>query len=154
MSTHTEEEFQSTSRWMSFKGALFSAAGGASLFGVLNTVASKALGVATGAITGEDATSLLEPTALATVGGLVGVGATSIFMAQDQYTQLKSLQDTHLAEENAKCMHQNQGVDVPEKAQACAQEHPQNCRADGKKWTQVVAPAQQVAQHTNMLASR
>jgi hypothetical protein len=144
MVTEHEEEFRSQSRWLSFKGALFSAVGGASFFGVLSMVANKAITLAAGGAGAAEVAALTGVMPLLVVGGLMAVGAAAIFMAQDQYTQLKSLQDRHQAEENARCLQEGQGKGVvvtPEQEAHYAQ----NVRADGKKWVDVArAQPQQV----------
>lgn len=130
----SEEKFRKSNQWHSFTAAVYTAVGSASFFGALMTIAQATIAGAAGVGTGaEFAAALLAPLPVLAIGGLIALGTASLYMAQRENTKLKSIQDTHLAEENARCNGRAHGV-----APSQAQEYDQNCRADGKQWSQVV----------------
>lgn len=134
-----EEKFRKDNQWYSFTQAVYGALGWASFIGLLGTIASSAVTLAVGKAAAPEATKFAlalftETTPLLAIGGLMAFGIVCTYMSQREATMLKSIQDTHLAEANAKCVTQGQAV-----AMVQAPEHEQNCRADGKRWADVVA---------------
>lgn len=128
----TEQRFRKDSQWYSFTGSLYQAVGGAAFFGLLATVANAVVKVAAGA-TAEAA--IFAPLPLAVMGGMMAIGTLAIYMSQSAYTELRCLNDEHLAYQNAKQL-------MNQQSPAHEQEvlHEQNVRADGKKWSHVVRP--------------
>lgn len=131
----SEEKFRRENQWHSFTSAVYSAVGGASFFGALMTIAQAVVAGAAGVGQGaEFAMALVNPAPILAIGGLMALGTVSLYMAQRENTTLKTIQDKHMAEENARCMSHGHG-----KAPAMEIEYEQNCRADGKKWGDVLA---------------
>ena len=143
MAAHTavdpqEEKFRQESRWLSFKSQAWGALGMATFFGALMTIAMGIVSVAMGTpailengmIT--PSAPLLSVSGIAALGGLLGFGAAATYMSQRDATELRIVQDEHMAQQQAKCMKQD-------KSPVIAIEHEQNCRADGKKWGDIVA---------------
>lgn len=132
-----EAEFQSKNQWYSFTQAVYGALGWASFIGLLGTIANSVVNLAVGEAAQPGAVEFAkalftQTTPLVAIGGLMAFGVACTYMAQREATKLKSLQDTHLAEESAKCMSVGKSVCVDI-------EHEQNQRADGKKWAAVIA---------------
>jgi hypothetical protein len=134
-----EEKYRKESRWLAFKSQTWGALGMASFFAALGTLANGLMGFAakTAGVKGlgmiEGAAGMItSPATLAVMGGLVAVGVACNYMSQHESTELRIIQDEHMAQQQAKCMKQ-------EKAPAVEVEHEQNCRADGKSWSDVVA---------------
>ncbi len=73
---------------------------------------------------------------MAVIGGLAAAGLAFTYMAQREATELRVLQDEHLAQQNA---HQMGKGKAPELAVAQTIEYPENQRADGQKWEIVMA---------------
>lgn len=138
-----EEDFRKKRKMISFKAQVYTGLSTATFFGVLGllvTTAVKALG--TGAAAVEAAALFANPLALGAVGVALAAGVAFTWLAQEQWTDMKVIEDDHLAKRSAECL---QGHSQ-EKSQTV--EHEQNCRADGKNWTQVVSQqSAQQAQH-------
>lgn len=131
-----EKEFRKQNLWHSFKAALYGAIGGAAFLGLLTKITSMLVDYAAGETVAALHPANLPVTGLIT-GGLMTAGVLSTFMAQKEYTELRVLQDDHLAAKNAKMM--NGRSQEPEHSHASHHAHyPQNQRRDGKEWTQVV----------------
>jgi len=134
-----EADFQAKNQWHSFKGAVYGGIGQASFFGVLMALGSAVVAAAAGIPSG---TALLGglvagPLPLIAVGAMMAAGAVFTYMGQREATIIKSLQDTHLAEETAMCTAPGHGKEK------CAQvEYEQNQRSDGKTWNQALAANQ------------
>lgn len=126
-----EEKFRKDNQWYSFTTAVYGAVGMASFFGLLGMLANTLVKASVSSAGMAEAMALLGPAPIAVIGGLMALGIAATYMSQNEATKLKSIQDTHLAEENARCASHDL---VP----SIAQEHEQNCRPDGKEWSKVV----------------
>lgn len=141
-----EQDFQRKNQWYSFTGHLYSAIGGAAFFGLLGLIATSAVALAVGPAAGgafEMASAIIQNSLpKLAIGGLMAIGTASIYMAQKEFTKLKCVQDLHMAQENARHIGVVPGM-APEAAKsvACDEhiEYPQNERADGKSWSDVVS---------------
>jgi len=138
---HSEDaKFRRESKWLAFKGSLYSALSTATFFGVLGKLVMTAVDAFSGNpdIAAKAISSIGSPLSLGVMAGALAIGAVFTYMAQNEWTELKCIQDEHLAQRNAEC---NALEKAKAKAleQTCAIEHPQNQRADNKQWTQVVS---------------
>lgn len=137
-----EAEFQSKNQWYSFTATLYNALGGAAFIGLLGMLAQTLVKASTSAAATTEALALVNPVPLAVIGSMMAVGTACLYMSQREATKLKTIQDTHLAEENARCAGQGK---APAHTIAHEPEHEQNCRSDGKKWVDAVAANQNLA---------
>ncbi len=131
-----EEKYRLQSRWFSFTSQTWGALGMATFFGALMTIAMGvvALAMGTPAMLGgllTPSAPLLSISGLAALGGLLGFGAIATYMSQREATELRIVQDEHMAQQQAKCMNKD-------KAPAVEVEYQQNRRKDGRKWGDVV----------------
>jgi len=134
-----EADFQAKNQWHSFKNAVYGGIGQASFFGVLMAVGGAVVSAAAGV---PQSVALLTglvsgPLPLLAVGAMMAVGAAFTYMSQREATIMKSLQDTHLAEETAMCNAAGHG-----KVKGVQVEYEQNQRSDGKTWNQAIAANQ------------
>lgn len=145
-----ENDFRKKRQWTSFKAQVYTALSTATFFSVLTTLvtsavkavafssstASTAVALSSGAASAAVATTemlMFGVAPVALMGAAIAVGVGFTYMAQHEWTDLKVMEDDHLAKRNAECMHVSQDVEKPH-----GMEHEQNCRADGKQWAQVV----------------
>jgi len=149
-----EKEFRNKNLWHSFMQAAYGALGGASFFGALMVIAQGVMGLAAtaggiatlgaNAAAAQTASAFLvtNPITLAAIGGLIAAGLAFTYMSQREGTELKVLQDEHLAQQTA--IQHSMG-----RAPSLNIEHEQNQRADGKQWQEVVhgAPSQNLTRH-------
>lgn len=151
-----EQEFRKKNQWHSFAASAWGALGAASFFAALGTLASGMISVAAGVPTtvagGMITPSMFVlggPLPYAVMGGLLALGAAATYMSQSEATELRVLQDEHMAKQQAQCMGVAQGKGLnQEQAQAVCgadKEFSQNQRADGKQWQQVVTAQAQEA---------
>lgn len=77
------------------------------------------------------------------MGGLLALGAAATYMSQRAATELRVLQDDHLARQNAKCLGKEPELSAAGLIHTC--EYPENQRSDGKTWEHTVAQAQSEA---------
>jgi len=143
-----EKKFRDKNLWHSFMQAAYGALGGASFFGALMVVsqgliglAAKHGGIATAlgpqAAANATASAFIVTNALplAAIGGLIAVGLAFTYMSQREGTELKVIQDEHLAQQtelqHAKCRALEQNI-----------VYAQNQRADGKQWQEVLSRSQ------------
>lgn len=140
-----EAKFRKDRQHVSFKAQMFTALSTATFFGVLGTMvtsAVKAFGVGAGAA--EAAALMTSPLPLAVMGVAVAAGIAFTYIAQKQWTDLRVLEDDHLARRNAECLEKEAHM----QGKSAIVEFDQNQRADGKEWAQVVAakaPSQEAA---------
>jgi hypothetical protein len=130
---HDEDEFRQKRKTTSFKAQLYTGLSTATFFGVLGllvTTGVKALGAGAAAV--EAAALFTNPLALGAIGVALAAGVAFTWLAQEQWTEMRVVEDEHLAKRNAECMKER----TPSKSQS--QEYEQNCRADGKEWAHVV----------------
>jgi len=149
-----EKQFRRKNLWHSFMQAAYGSLAGASFFGALLSISSGVIGLAAGLakflgfgagvggagmeMAAANAFIVSNPVTLAALGGLIVTGLAFTYLSQREGTELKVLQDEHTAQQNARakqlCV--EQGI-------CNTAEYPQNQRADGKQWQNVVqAPAQ------------
>lgn len=130
----TEKEFRKQNLWYSFTTAAFNAFGMAAFFGVLATVTQNVIQVAAGA---ETAAAIFSPVPLLAIGALMAIGVAATYMSQREATELKCIQDEHLAHQNAKKLSPELGMSRTQPA-----EYSQNQRADGKTWQETTGRGQ------------
>lgn len=142
-----EKDFWRNRQWTSFKAAILSALSTATFIGVLAklvTMAVEAAGVGENAATA--AATFSSPFTMGVIGVALAAGAAFTYFAQNEWTDLKVLEDDHLAKRNAQCHAQEKA-----KAQAIVThiEHEVPGRSDGKSWSQAVSveAGQQVRIH-------
>ncbi len=134
-----EAQFLTRNRALSFKSAVWGSLGMATFFGALMTISAGLISIASGipAITAggmptASAALLGGPIPLLVLGGLIAFGAFATYISQHYATEMRILQDEHMAEQQAKCMQQGTSQSV-----SVAHENPG--RADGKTWREAVA---------------
>ena len=120
--------FRSKRKATSFKAQLYTGLSTATFFGVLGLVVTT--GVKALAADVAAAALFANPLALGAIGVALAAGVAFTWLAQEQWTEMRVLEDEHLAHRNAECM--------KEREVSRGHEHDQNVRADGKQWTQVV----------------
>lgn len=141
-------EFRKKRQWVSFKAQIYSALSNATFVGVLMGGVGLLIAAAS---PGEAAQTALEtlksPLALSVMGGALAIGASLMYMGGHEWTELKMLEDDHLARRNAQCLQQEREI-AKEVAKEQVVEYEQNKRPDGQQWAQVVdaqkEPARQV----------
>lgn len=122
----SEKEFRKKNLWHSFLTAAYGALGMAAYMGSLATLANGIVGIASGTAT---AAAVFAPLPLLAIGGLALLGTVSTYLSQYEATEVRVLQDEHLAQQNAKSLVPNLGLE-----QATIPEYEQNRRADGRRW--------------------
>ncbi len=140
-----ERRYRKDTTRHSFLGALYSAVGGAAFFSVLGGLINMAIsGIAEAAPGTATLSSALTSAGMAVSPAVVTasvmiavtiIGAVSTYMAQEEFTEVKCLQDERLARKNAQCMGEQRELTTPK---SCAAEYEHNQRADNKKWQDVV----------------
>ena len=145
-----EKDFRKKNLWHSFMQGTYGALSIAAYMGALGTLATGLITAATTAsapvVAGVAvAGSIFAPLPMLVIGGLLAVGTICSYMSQVEGTELKCLQDEHMAQQNA--MKLTPGLAV---SQSASVDHPKNQRADGKKWQEVVSnPQPQVSQQVH-----
>lgn len=129
-----EAEFRRKRQWTSFKAQVYTGLSTATFFSVLVAVVSSAITAVSASATAANAAAMFGPAPLALAGAALVAGTIFTYLAQNEWTDMRVLEDDHLAKRNAECMQQKS--QSPEKG--CAVEYEQNCRPDGKQWAQVV----------------
>lgn len=139
-----EKAFRKKNEWHSFTTAAYGALGMASFFGALSVLANGLIGLAAkkAAVQGlgmmEGMAGIVTNVApMAVIGGLVAAGLAFTYMAQREATELRCLQDEHLAQQNAKEMGHGKAPQV--EMQQNQPEYPDQCRKDGKTWDEYLA---------------
>lgn len=123
-----EKKFTEENTWRNFKMSLFGAISGATFFGLLANVAGMLLTAVGG---GDVAFQPFASTAV--MAGLATVGVAAAYLGVREGTEIKKLQDEHLARKHALAQElcKTQGI--------CNQpEYPEQQRGDGKSWQQTV----------------
>lgn len=139
-----ERDFRKKNLWVSFKGYLYQALGGACFIGLLTQVTSGLVK----AVAGEaGAAAMFGAGPVGVMIGLMAAGVACLYMAQKEFTDLRCIQDEHLAHQNALQLNGNGHV------KAHAQEFTNPGRGDGKSWEQV-ALAQKAQQQSVQQATR
>jgi hypothetical protein len=129
-----EADFRRKRQWTSFKAQVFTGLSTATFLGVIaNIVGTMIAAVGPTSKALDAALALGDPATIAIMGAALAAGTVFTYMAQNEWTDMRILEDNHLAKRNAQCMQQSQAVE-----KGCAVEYEQNCRADGKQWTQAV----------------
>jgi len=153
MDAAEEKDFHSKRQWTSFKAQVLTALSTATFFGVLAKIVTAAVDMAAAssaavatttsgaAVATTSAGLLANPVTLAVLGGALVAGTVFTYMAQHEWTDLKVLEDDHLAKRNAEC---NAIAKAEAKAQeaCCAKDHDEHQRADGQRWTDVARASQ------------
>jgi hypothetical protein len=134
--------------WYSFTQFAYAGLSMAAFLGALQTLAGGLITAATKVSAGTTATTTAATGAAATgtifaalpmavIGGLLLVGLGCAYMAQREATELQVVKDEHAACQNAKQINTGLSQNI---------EHSQNCRKDGKKWTQAIDAQEQAMQ--------
>ena len=149
MNTIEEEKFRKRRQWTSFKASVYSALSHASFIGLLGMVVQQAVETASapGGFSAALSTLATNPLPMLVVGAAMAAGVLFSYIAQNEWTDLKVMEDDHLAQRNAECNALEKAKAKPAEKTA-SPEHEQNCRADGKKWVDNI-PANQ-----NLVAAR
>lgn len=127
-----EKEFRKKNLWYSFTSAFYGAFGGAAFFGLLATVVGTLVKVAAGGAPAAEAALLFGATPVLVMAGLMAVGTLCVYMSQRESTELRCIQDEHLAYQNAKKL-----AKQPAPQQEQGLEQAPVGRKDGKSWEQV-----------------
>jgi len=132
MDNTEQREFHKERQWTSFKAQVLTALSTATFFGVLMKLVGTAFEAAgSGATALQAAEMFADPMVLGFTAVALAAGTAFTYMAQHQWTDLRIMEDDHLAKRNAEC----QAVQVAQsKAHEVACEHEQNQRSDGKTW--------------------
>lgn len=129
----TENEFRKKNQSYSFSGFSWSAAGSAAFFGAAGTIATGLVGLATG-VAGAAVTALTSGVGLLALGALIAVGLGCMYMSQKAFTELRVIQDEHMAKTQERALQHVHDVPVPTIVKSS--EYEQNQRKDGKTWVQ------------------
>ncbi|WP_425400192.1 hypothetical protein [Aeoliella sp.] len=134
-----ESTFRKKNQWHSFKAAAYGALGMAAYMGAFMTLANGLIGVAGGTAV---AASIFSPLPLLAIAALVVVGTASTYMSQQEQTELKVIQDEHLAQQNAREL-RNNGHALGNDIQADVG------RRDGRSWQEVVSTPRSIPAQAN-----
>ena len=141
--TSEEEQFRKKSQWLSFKGSLYGALSSATFIGVAGKLVMTAVDAVSA---GEGATAaiatLSNPVTMGLMAAALVAGVAFTYMSQNEWVDLKYIQDDHLAKRNAECLQKSPGQVV---SKSCEVVYEQNQRADGKKWVDAARSQQQHA---------
>lgn len=140
MNENEEKQFRRNRQWTSFKAQVFTALSMATFIGLLGKIVPQfvdLLGSPDNLSTALTAAAANPLPAIA-IAATLAVGVAITYVAQHEWTDLKVMEDEHLAKRNAEC-------NALEKAKAksaekmVSVEYEHNCRSDGQSWQQAVA---------------
>jgi hypothetical protein len=152
-----ENEFRKKSQWFAFKSQTWGSLGMACFLGAVSTFAMGMIAIAAG-IPAITAGGMITPAAnilgggagwlwpnLVTAGlGCLGIGCT--YLSQREATELRIIQDEHIAYQTNRQTNQNRSEGKELSAPEVAVQYEQNRRQDGKNWLDVVKQQQEQGQ--------